>query len=167
MKSIIAKSLVTLAIISSAAVAEADVPAWLCNLNFQGQSKSVQIIVGKSEFKGAGTVRCVDGKGARVEYPVSVTMTSGPIAPRLGLGKFELYGEALQVAVSNKSPEALLGDYLVVEGRAGIVGGAGAMTAVHAGDDALSLTLSLQVVKGFGIEIGFRKMKIELDKTRP
>ena len=165
MKTVIAKTTVVLAILASGAMAQA-APAWLCNLNFQGKSKSVQVLIGVSEFNGTGTVRCIAPNHAEVEYPVTVTMKSKPLAPRIGLGKFEIYGEALQVAVSSANPEALLGKYLVAEARAGVGAGAGAIVAVHAQDKTLSLTLSLQVVKGFGVELGFRTMKIELDQSR-
>ncbi|MEQ1723917.1 MAG: hypothetical protein ABL930_12135 [Pseudobdellovibrio sp.] len=166
MKTVIAKTIVLMAILTSGAMAQADVPAWVCALNFQGTSKSVQLIVGKSEFNGKGTVRCVSASNERVEYPIIVTMKTHPIAPKIGLGKMELYGEALQVAISNGTPEALLGDYVILEGRAAIVGGAGVIAAVRAADNNLSLSVSLQLVKGFGFDLGFRKMTIELDSAR-
>ena len=109
------KVLLAVAVVLSGSVAMADVPAWLCAVNFTGTSKSVQIIVGNSEFNGTGTVRCVSAGNERVELPVKITMHSH-FAPRIGLGKMELYGEALQVVVAG-NPQSLLGDYLVLEGR--------------------------------------------------
>ena len=167
MKTQITKTIVALTILVAGTVAKADgLPAWVCNLNFQGTSKSAQIIVGKSEFNGKGTVRCVSASNLRAEYPVTVTMTSAPIAPRIGLGKMELYGESLQVTLNDGTPESLLGDYLVAEGRAAVIGGAGVIAAVHAGNTALSFNVSVQLVKGFGVDLGFRKMKIEVDSSR-
>ncbi len=158
------KVLLALAVVLSGSVAMADVPAWLCAVNFTGTSKSVQIIVGKSEFNGTGTVRCVSAGNERVELPVKITMHSH-FAPRIGLGKMELYGEALQVVVAG-NPQSLLGDYLVLEGRGAIGLGAGVIAATKLDDKSLTLSLSLQLVTGGGIELGFRKMKIELDSAR-
>lgn len=156
-------TILTTALLTAGVSAQAkEVPAWLCNMNFSGTNKSVQIIVGKSEFKGKGTVSCVSVHRERVEFPIKVTMSSKPIAPRIGLGKMELYGQALQIAL-NDQPESLLGNYLVAEGRAAVIGGAGVIAAVRASDKNFSLNISLQLVKGFGVDLGFRKMKIELD----
>ncbi|MBY0554712.1 hypothetical protein K2P97_09295 [bacterium] len=166
MKTVIAKLVVAMGILTTGAMAQADVPAWVCALNFKGTSKSVQIIVGHSEFNGTGTVRCVSASQERVEYPITVKMSTKPLAPKIGLGKMELYGEALQIAISNGTPEALLGNYVIAEGRAAIIGGAGVIAAVRAADQNLSLSISLQLVKGFGFDLGFRKMVIALDPTR-
>lgn len=157
------KVLLVAAVILSGSVAMADVQPWLCAMNFTGKSKSVQIIVGKSEFKGQGTVRCVSGD-ERVEMPVTISMHSH-FAPRIGLGKMELYGEALQITVAG-NPQSLLGNYLVFEGRAAIGVGGGVIAATKVDDESLTLSLSLQLVTGGGIELGFRKMKIELDSSR-
>jgi hypothetical protein len=160
-------TILTATLLTAGASAQAqEVPAWLCNMNFSGTNKSVQIIVGKSEFNGKGTVSCVSAHRERVEFPIKVTMSSKPIAPRVGLGKMELYGQALQIALTNDQPESLLGSYLVAEGRAALVGGAGVIAAVRASDKNFSLNISLQLVKGFGVDLGFRKMKIELDNDR-
>lgn len=158
------KVLLVAAVVLSGSVAMADVPAWLCALNFTGKSKSVQIIIGKSEFKGTGTVRCVSANNEKLEMPVKISMNSH-FAPRIGLGKMELYGEALQVAVAGH-PQSLLGSYLVAEGRGAIGVGAGVIAATKVDDESLTLNLSLQLVTGGGIELGFRKMKIELDSSR-
>ena len=164
MKTLIKNTLAALAITVAAGMAHANSnPAWLCNLNFSGKSKSVQVIVGHSEFSGKGTVRCISNDREELVMPIKVTMTSKPIAPRIGLGKMELYGEALQLTLTNSDPTSLLGSYLVAEGRAAVVGGVGVIAAVRAKDDNFSLNISLQVVKGFGVDLGFRKMKIELD----
>lgn len=167
MKTIITKTIIALALSLSASVAAAEgVPAWICNLNFNGVSTGVQVIVGFSEFKGAGNVSCLSASGAKVEYPVVVKMKASPVAPRISLGRMHLYGEALQVAISNGTPEALLGNYVVAQGRAAIIGGVGVITAVRAADENLSLSISLQLTKGLGIDLGFSKLKIELDQSR-
>ncbi|MGZ3727043.1 MAG: hypothetical protein ACXWQQ_14695 [Pseudobdellovibrio sp.] len=166
MKTLVTKTIVALTITLAGAFAHADLkPAWVCSLNFQGTTKGVQLIIGKSEFNGAGTISCVSSKEERTSLPVTVKMHSGIIAPRIGVGVMELYGEALQVPVFG-TPESLLGSYVVAEGRAALVGGAGVLAAVHAGDNGLALDVSLQLVKGIGFDIGFRQMDIALDTSR-
>lgn len=179
MKTVIAKSKLIIVILSfitlsggmSSSVAQASeasqaAPAWICALNFNGVSKSAQIIIGQSKFNGAGTIKCVSATNERREYPVLVTMKSQPIAPKVGLGKMHLYGEALQIAIMSGNPEVLLGDYLVLEGRGSIIGGAGVIAATKVSENNLSLSISLQLTKGIGFDVGFRTMKIELDSTR-
>lgn len=166
MKNALLKTVAVAAIMLSGAMAQADVPAWLCNLNFNGVSKSVQIIIGKSEFNGKGTVRCVSASKEQVEFPVLVTMETKPIAPKIGLGKMHLYGEALQIALLNGAPESLLGNYLVLEGRAAVIGGVGVIAAVSANDERLAFNVSVQLIKGLGFDLGFRKMNISLDMSR-
>lgn len=165
----VTKTMVAMAILLTGAFAsanEVEVPAWICALNFHGTNKSAQVFIGKSEFKGQGTVRCVSASNDRVEYPVKVTMKTKPLAPNIGIGKMDLYGEALQIALTSTNPQALLGKYLVAEARAAVGVGAGALVAVRADEEALSLSVSLQLIKGVGFDIGFRKMIIELDTTR-
>jgi hypothetical protein len=137
-------------------------PAWICSLNFNGVSKGVQIIIGFSEFKGSGTLKCKSAANEKVTYPVVVKMGASPIAPAISLGYMELYGEALQFALSNGTPEALLGDYLMAQGRASIIGGVGVITAVRAAQKDLSLTISLQLVHGLGLDLGFTRMNLSL-----
>ena len=89
-----------------------------------------------------------------------------PVAPLIGIGYMELYGESLQIALSNGTPKALLGQYLIAQAHAAVVGGIGAITAVRAADHNLSFTVSLQLVQGLGVDLGFTQMKLELDPTR-
>lgn len=167
MKTVITKAIVTMALLTSGAMAQAaEIPAWVCSLNFNGTSKSVQLLVGHSEFNGTGTVKCVSVTNERAELPIKVTMSTKPLAPKIGLGKMKIYAEALQIAITDGTPEALLGKYIVAEGRAAVGVGAGAMVAAHVNNKGLSLNLAVQFVKGFGFDLGFRKMKIELDETR-
>lgn len=167
MKTVIAKTILTLALIVSGSVASAaEVPAWLCAMNFEGVSKGVQILVGHSEFKGQGTVVCKAISGQEVSYPVKISMKAKPLAPKISLGVQKVYGESLKVALSTGNPEDLLGTYLIAQGRAAIIGGVGVITAVRASDKNLSFDLSLQVTKGLGLDLGFSKMKIEIDETR-
>lgn len=149
----------------SVQASENSIPAsnWLCALNFNGTSQSVQIIIGHSEFKGAGTISCVSSNGEAKRYPILVSMKTKPIAAKIGLGKMELFGEALQISLLASTPENLFGKYTVLEGRASIIGGAGVIVATHVSNPDLSLSITLQLAEGLGLDVGFRKMKIELD----
>jgi hypothetical protein len=167
MKTAFTKTLLTIAFLASASVASAtEVPAWLCAMNFEGVSKGVQILIGHSEFKGQGTVVCKAVSGQEVSYPVKITMKAKPLAPKISLGYQKVYGESLKLALSSGQPEDLLGTYVIAQGRAAIVGGVGVITAVRASDKNLSFDLALHVSKGLGVDLGFSKMKIELDETR-
>lgn len=167
MKTTLTKTILALAVMATASMASAkDIPAWGCGLNFTGVSKGVQVLIGFSEFKGSGTLTCRSAEGRRVEYPITVTMKSSLLAPRISVGYMELYGQALQIALSNGTPEALLGNYEIVSGRVAVGAGAGVITAVRAAQKDLSLSISLQLVKGAGLELGFSKLKIELDPSR-
>ena len=166
MKTLLTKTIVALTIVTAAAVAQADVkPLWVCSMNFEGKSKSVQVLVGKSEFEGAGTVSCISSTNEKAELPVIVTMETKPLAPYIGIGKMKLYGEALQLPLFG-TPETLLGKYVVVEARGSLKRGAGVIAAVHADNDGVALNVSLQLIKGFGFDLGIRKMKIKLDQSR-
>lgn len=169
MKTTITKTIAALAIIASGLTASANtesVPAWACSLNFKGVSQGIQILIGYSEFKGTGTLRCTSATGEKVSYPLNVKMGASPLAPRISIGYMELYGESLQFALSSGTPEALLGDYLIAQGRAAIIGGVGAITAVRAADENLSLTLSLQLIRGIGLDLGFNSMTLSVAKTK-
>lgn len=166
MKSLLTKTIVALTIVTAGAMAQADVkPLWVCSMNFEGKSKSVQVIVGKSEFEGAGTIRCVSSNNEQAELPVIVTMQTKPVAPFIGLGKMKLYGEALQLPLFG-TPETLLGSYIVTEARGSLKRGVGVIAAIHADNDGVALNVSLQLIKGFGFDLGIRKMKIKLDESR-
>lgn len=167
MKTVIAKTLLTIALVASGSMASAaEVPAWLCAMNFEGVSKGVQVLIGHSDFKGQGTVVCKAISGQEVSYPVKIKMSARPLAPKISLGYQKVYGESLKVALSTGQPEDLLGTYVIAQGRAAIIGGVGVITAVRASDKNFSFDLSLQVTKGLGLDLGFSKMKIELDETR-
>ncbi len=169
MKTIITKTIVALAIIAAGMSASAQnevVPGWVCSLNFKGVSQGLQILIGFSEFKGTGTLRCTSTLGEKISYPLNVKMGAAPLAPTISIGYMELYGESLQFALSTGAPHALLGDYLIAQGRAAIIGGIGAITAVRAADENLSLTLSLQLIRGIGLDLGFTSMNLSLAKAK-
>jgi hypothetical protein len=88
-------------------------------------------------------------------------MSTKFLAPRVALGKFDVYGEAAQIGLFSNEPEDLLGTYLVAQGQGALVAGAGAMTAIHASIPHLTMQVSVQFVKGFGLNVGLTKMTLE------
>lgn len=136
------------------------VPAWVCELSFKGQAKGFQVIIGRFKAKGTGTLRCVSPFEVR-EIPVKIDLSTKYIAPRVAIGNFKFYGQALSIALLANEPEDLLGRYLVAQGQGAIIGGIGAMTAVHASLPEVALNVSLQFTTGLGINVGLTDMKIK------
>lgn len=157
------KALITLAIMAASSIASADVPAWVCAMNFNGVSKGIQVIVGHFEFKGKGTLSCTSASGQKAVYPVKISMDASPLAPEVGVGYMELYGEALSISLSHGTPTALIGNYSVEKASASLIGGAGVIRAVRLNNSGLTIALSLQLTKGLGVNLGFSKMKLALD----
>ena len=137
------------------------VPAWACNLNFKGHAAGLQVIVGAFSVKADGILTCISPLEEVKTIPVKIDMSSSLLAPRIGLGSFDVYGDAAQISLFNTAPEDLLGTYYVAAGQGAIVAGAGAMTAIHADIPELTMNVSVQFVKGFGLNLGFTKMTIE------
>lgn len=166
MKNTLSKLMVVTALMLAGSIASAK-PTWLCAMNFNGVSKGIQIVLGKSSFEGRGTIHCQSFlTGEQRQLPILVTMKTAPIAPRITLGQMNVYGEALSINLNTGSPEALLGNYYVATGRIAWAAGLGALTAVHSADNNLSLNISLQALTGAGFELGFSKLNIALDQSR-
>lgn len=146
--------------------AKADIPAWACNMTFKGKATGVKLILGKYHFNGTGDLRCISASGVKESYPITLKMKSKFIGPQVSLSKMELTGVATNIALFTNNPKDLLGNYLVAQGQAAVVGGVGVLAAAHTDIPAITLNLSLQFTKGFGINLGFDKLKIELDQDR-
>ena len=162
-------AVLVLSLIGLQAHAEVESPAWVCTMNFNGRAVGARLIVGKYRFNGKGTLSCVNPTGQTERIPVLVTMRAKPISLGASLGYMDLYGQTAEVAVvANKSrgAHAMLGDYYVAQAEAALIGGAGVITAVHAQNSALSLKLALQLTKGFGINLGFDRLRVSLDHSR-
>lgn len=135
------------------------IPAWACNLNFKAHAQGFQIIVGKFDVKGRGVLRCVSAFEVRT-IPVSINMSTKYLAPRVAMGSYDVYGETTQIGLFAYNPEDLLGTYLIAEGQGTLVAGAGAMTAIRATIPHISMQLSVQFVRGFGLNAGVTTMTI-------
>lgn len=146
--------------------AHADIPAWVCNMTFKGQASGVQLIVGKYHLDAKGDLRCVSASGVTESYPITLKAKSHFIGPQIALGKVAFVGAAANVALFTNNPKDLLGNYLVAQGQASVIRGAGVLAAVHTDIPAITVNLSLQFTKGFGVNLGLEKLKIELDQNR-
>lgn len=146
--------------------AKADIPAWACNMTFKGKATGVKLIVGKYRFNAAGDLRCISASGVKESYPITLKMKSKFIGPQVSLSKMELTGVATNIALFTNNPKDLLGNYLVAQGQASVIRGVGVLAAAHTDIPAITLNLSLQFTKGFGVNVGIDKLKIELDQDR-
>ncbi|MFS4458710.1 hypothetical protein [Bdellovibrio sp. HCB2-146] len=133
--------------------------AWTCGVKFTGTSKGFKIIIGSFKTVAYGTLKCV---GLKRTYTQKVKVEIGHhwIGPTAGIGYFKLAGKALEISLLNADPSVILGKYLVAQGEAAIIGGVGAFTAVKVGLPQLALNVSLQLLKGFGVQVGIDKMRI-------
>ena len=119
------------------------------------------MIVGMFKVKGNGAVNCVAPfTGDEVSIPVEIKMSSKPIDLRIGVGSFKLRGVAAQFSLFSEAPEDILGNYLIASAAGSIGIGGGIFTATNVEFPAINMNIGIQVAKGFGFEIGLRKMSI-------
>lgn len=136
-------------------------PFWLCRLTFQGEAKGLQVLVGKFSLRSRGHLACTNIFGESEIMPVTVSFRTTPLAPVVAAGKYKVYGISKDVSLFAEEPSDLLGTWLVANGQAAVIGGLGAFAAVHARLPELSLQVSLQFLKGLGLNLGLTTMKIE------
>lgn len=132
---------------------------WACGMKFSGTSKGFKIIVGKFKTVAYGTLKCTS---LHKNYSQKIKIEIGHhwIGPTAGIGWFKLAGKAATFSLLNCDPSKVLGKYLVAQGEAAIIGGVGAFTAVKVGFPQLAVDISLQLLKGFGVQVGIDKMRI-------
>ena len=135
-------------------------PFYECALTFKAQGGGIQLIVGSYKLTGRGTIHCKDIAGNEKNINVKVTFGGSPVAPNIAIGTFRVAGIATGIGVAS-GPEALLGTYYTVGGRAALIVGAGAVAAVHGGKEAVTMNLAMSLERGIGIQAGFNKMTIE------
>ncbi len=133
---------------------------WACGLKFSGTSHGLKVIVGHFKTVGHGTLSCKSVFGESYSRHVNVTIGHHWIGPTAGIGYFKLRGVSSEISLLNHSPNAILGNYLVAQGEAAIVGGVGAFTAVKVGMPQLAVNISLQLLKGFGVQVGIDRLSI-------
>lgn len=165
MKTVLASVLFALGLSTSAQAMEAPVynelPLWGCGLEFRGEAQGIQILVGSFRSEATGELHCQDRLGNTYNREVYITMQTEPLSPTIGFGSFEFVGGAANITLLNHHPRELFGEYIVAQGRAAVIGGAGAFTAFRVGRRDVSLQISTQLVSGFGVEAGITRMLIE------
>lgn len=144
----------------SQAKAKTGAPLWICEMGFKGTASGLKIILGKYKFHGKGRLNCVNIIGQTVSYPVNLDMNAHLISPGIALGKYKMYGEALEISLFNCDPDELLGKYMIAQGHATLLGGLGVIKAIKLGNPQLALSISLQVTKGFGIDLSLNQLRI-------
>ena len=133
--------------------------AWVCGMKFTGTSKGFKVIIGQFKTVAYGTLKCTSLKKSYTQR-VKVEIGHHWIGPTAGIGWFKLAGKAATISLFNCNPDKLLGNYLVAQSEAAIIGGVGAFTAVKVGFPQLAVDISLQLLKGFGVQVGIDKMRI-------
>jgi len=133
---------------------------WVCGLAFKGTSKGVKVIVGHFKTVAYGTITCKGVPGKHYSRDVKITIGHHWIGPTAGIGYFKLAGVSSEISLLNCSPEDLLGKYKVAQGEAAIIGGVGAFTAVKVGLPQLAFNVSVQLLKGIGVQVGIDKLTI-------
>ena len=161
MKKVILSAIVTLFMSMATQATETLVPAWACQLSFKGEAAGLQVIVGKFDVNAEGVLKCVTPFAEVKTIPVRINMSTNILAPRIAFGKFDVYGQSAQIGLFSNDPEDLLGTYIVAAGQGALVAGAGAMTAIHVGLPHITMQVSVQFVKGFGLNLGLTKMTLE------
>lgn len=136
-------------------------PVWACSMGFQGRGGGVQLLVGSFKSVAYGEIRCTDLIGGEYIQPVKITIGAEPVALNVGIGVFDFVGGAAQINLMNLQPNDLLGNYVVVQGRAAFALGAGVFTAVHSKFPSLALNISVELLSGLGIQAGVNWMRIE------
>ncbi len=150
-----------LSLIGFAAQAGEARPAWVCALGFEGEANGVQILVGHFSTVAYGQLACTDLMGGEYRQDVKITIGTEPIALNLAIGSFEFAGAAAEISLFNNHPTDLLGNYVVVQGRAAFALGAGAFTAVRVGLPNIAVNVSVEVMRGLGLQVGINQMRIE------
>lgn len=153
-------------LIGRAAPGQEKGPLWTCEMDFKAESKGAQFFVGYFKIKGKGKLRCISLVGDTRTLPITIKMKSKPLAARIAFGRFIMYGTTGKISLAHDDPMDLLGKYRVINASAVVAGGVGTFTGVHAHRTGLTLSLSLQGGYGFGVNLGYNKLEIELDEDR-
>lgn len=140
-------------------VQEVQEPIWSCALTFEAKGGGAIVVVGYYEMNGAGRISCVDVAGNEQYIPVHVKLGGLPIQPNVGIGYFHIAGVATGIGVAT-DPTALLGNYVTASAQAGLIVGAGGNIAIRGGRDAMTLNVGIDVLHGFGAQLGVSRLII-------
>lgn len=160
MKTLVAiMGIVAALFVTNAAKADVQEPVWSCAMTFEAKGGGAIVLVGYYEMNGTGRISCVDVAGNEEIIPIRVQLGGLPIQPNVGVGYFHIAGVASGIGVAT-DPRALLGHYVTLSAQAGVIVGAGGNIAVRGGRDALTLNLGVEVLHGFGAQLGVNQLII-------
>lgn len=133
---------------------------WHCLLNFEADGHGFKVIFGKYKIEGQGEIVCRNIHGETSTIPVEIKFGSSFFAPEVAFGKVKMRGLSSEIVFSDSLPEDLLGTYLVAHGSGSLVGGAGAFVGIHKAHHQLIVSVSMQALHGFGVDVGLSKMTL-------
>ncbi len=133
---------------------------WVCGFAFKGTSKGIKVIVKHFKTEAYGVLKCKGVPGQSFTRDVKITIGHHWIGATAGIGYFKLAGVSSEVSLLNCSPDKIFGKYVVAQGEGAIIGGVGAFTAVKVGLPQLAFNISIQLLKGLGVQVGVDKLTI-------
>lgn len=160
-KLIVAAALALVAVSAQAQMVETQArPALVCAIAFKGHSHGAQLILGRFHTEATGVLKCTDMLGGVYERPIRIEMGTHCLAPAIGLGDFKIAGVSTEFSLLNHDPEVLFGRYAIAQGQAALIGGIGSFTAVKVAPPQVALQVSVQLMSGVGVHLGFHEMTI-------
>lgn len=156
------KSLIaTLVILGAAAAAHADGTRPLeCGLSFTAKGGGAQVLIGKFKLSGQGMLACQDLNGDVEKIPVKVTFGGHLFALKAAVGYFNIAGVATGIGYT-KSPNEILGHYVVASAEGAVIAGAGARVGFRAAHGNATINAMIQAENGIGFDVGLGTMRIE------
>lgn len=155
---------VVLAIVGSFSLPSTATAATLlnCNLEFQVKGTDIQILIGYSRLRGAGSIACLDPSEKQVILPIKVTIGTPILFPRVSFApSLIVRGAATGIRVLADGPAALRGKYLTLDIRAALGQGAASILDLESEDGGTVIQLRLHDVEGFGLAVGGTIVTIE------
>ncbi len=163
MKKIIASTLASFALLTGSSLAHAyneTVFPTKCTLAFTAQGGGLQIVVGYFKLEGIGDIHCVSLNGDVESRAVRVTIGGHPIAARVGIGLFRVYGLTESFGLDG-SIDGIYGNYTQLGTMASAGLGVAGAIAIENPLNGLNMNLNLSGVIGLGAEHGLSTFTIE------
>ncbi|MBT3586091.1 MAG: hypothetical protein HN509_14390 [Halobacteriovoraceae bacterium] len=159
---LITAMLLGMTLTASASDEKANGPLWTCEMHFKAKAGGFQVLVGHFSLKGKGKLSCVSIFGETETHNIKLKMKSKPLALRIALGKYKLYGTSANIALFTNDPRDLEGKYRLAYAQVSAGLGAGAYTAVQVGFPNNNLSISTQLTRGLGFAAGLSTMELEI-----
>lgn len=136
-----------------------------CNVSFHATGRSAYFLLGYTNIDGSGMMSCYDfAENVVEEIPLKVKVRG----PGAGLGITGLNISGGQAGIGlNSSPDALLGEYLVVRGNAAVGVGGAASSGIRIAKGAFYLTVQIEANSGLGAGVDLLSFELKRDRHRP